>query len=59
MTSMFQIKGIHEKYSLGPLRWLFKNPIQGRVFKFYGGRKGSLIPYSTGLILKKNNESKK
>ena len=58
MNSVFHIKGIHEKYSLGPLRWIFTNLIQGGVFKSYGWRKGGLKPYSTGLILK-NNESKK
>ena len=49
----FFIKGIHEKYSLGPLRWFFTNPIQGRVFKSYGGSKGGLKPCTTSLIWKK------
>ena len=53
MSSMFHIKGIHEKYSLGPLRCFFTNPIQGRVLKSYGGRKGDLKSYSTSLIWKK------
>ena len=54
MTSVFHTKGIHEKYSLGPLRSFFKNPIQGRVFKSYVGSKGGLKPYSSRLIWKKN-----
>ena len=53
MTSVFHIKGVHEKYSLGPLRLFFTNPLQGRVFKSYGGRKVDLKSYSTLLIWKK------
>ena len=53
MNSVFHIKGIHENYSLGPLKWFFTNPIQGRVFKSYGGSKGGLKPCKTGLTWKK------
>ena len=53
MTSVFHTKGIHEKYCLGPLKRFFTNPIQGRVFKSYGGSKGGLKPCTTGLIWKK------
>ena len=53
MNSVFHIKDIHEKYCLGPLKWFFTNPIQGREFKSYGGSKGGLKPCKTGLIWKK------
>ena len=49
MTSVFHIKGIHEKYNVGPKRSFLTNSIQGRVFKSYGGSKGGLKPYSIGL----------